>query len=89
MLTTILSSLCALTLSGNIATAQADTLNVYMINGDKITNFDGSQLVGKTVSEYRIGIATNNAGLIGWGNKKRYLVCATAKRRQIRCRMQR
>lgn len=61
MLTTILSALCALTLSGNIATAQADTLNVYMINGDKITNFDGSQLVGKTVSEYRIGIATNNA----------------------------
>ena len=56
MLTTILSALCALTLSGNIATAQADTLNVYMINGDKITNFDGSQLVGKTVSEYRIGI---------------------------------
>ena len=26
-----------------------------------LTNFDGSQLVGKTVSEYRIGIATNNA----------------------------
>lgn len=61
MLTTMLSAICALTLSGSVATTQADTLNAYIINGDKITNFNGSQLVGETVSEYRIGLATNNA----------------------------
>ncbi len=61
MLTSILSAVCALALSSSAMTSQADTVNVYMINGEKVTNFDGSQLCGKTVSDYRIGVATNNA----------------------------
>lgn len=61
MLTSILSAVCALTLGASAITGQADTVNVYMINGEKVTNFDGSQIIGKTVSAYRIGIATNNA----------------------------
>ena len=61
MLTSILSAVCALALGTSAMTSQADTVNVYMINGEKITNFDGSQIVGKTVSDYRIGVATNNA----------------------------
>ena len=61
MLTSILSAVCALVLGTSAMTSQADTVNVYMINGEKVTNFDGSQIVGKTVSDYRIGVATNNA----------------------------
>lgn len=53
MLTSILSAICALTLSSSAMTSQADTTNVYIINGENVTNFDGSQLVGKTVSDYR------------------------------------
>lgn len=61
MLTSILSAVCAIVLGTSAMTGQADTVNVYMINGEKVTNFDGSQIIGKTVSAYRIGIATNNA----------------------------
>ena len=61
MLTSILSAVCALVLGASAITSQADTVNVYMINGEKVTDFDGSQIVGKTISNYRIGVATNNA----------------------------
>ncbi len=60
MLTSILSAVCALVLGTSAMTGQADTVNVYMINGEKVTNFDGSQIVGKTVSNYRICVAANN-----------------------------
>ena len=60
MLTSILSAVCALALGASAMTSQADTVNVYMINGGKVTNFDGSQLCGKTVSAYRICVAANN-----------------------------
>ena len=53
MLTSILSAVCALVLSSNSIASQGDTLNVYIIDGEKIENFDGSQLVGKTVSDYK------------------------------------
>ena len=51
MLTSILSAVCALVLSSNSIASQGDTLNVYIIDGEKIENFDGSQLLGKTVSD--------------------------------------
>ena len=59
MLTSILSAVCALALGASAMTSQADTVNVYMINGEKVTNFDGSQLCGKTVSDYKIMTATS------------------------------
>lgn len=54
MLTSILSAICALALSATPVQAQADTVNLYIINGEKVTNFDGSQLVGKTISDYKL-----------------------------------
>lgn len=60
MLTSILSAICALALGASAMTGQTDTVNVYMINGEKVTNFDGSQIIGKTVSGYRICVAANN-----------------------------
>lgn len=57
MLTSVLSVLCAAALSVSHVSNQADTTNVYFINGKAVENFDGSQLVGKTISAYRTGIS--------------------------------
>lgn len=54
MLTSILSMACALTLNAAPMTVQADTVQVYMINEKKVAEFNGSQLVGKKVTDYRI-----------------------------------
>lgn len=59
MLTSILSAVCAITLGTNAIASQADTLNVYVINGETIENFDGSQLVGKTISDYKTMISSS------------------------------
>lgn len=53
MLTFILSAVCALSLNA----APADTLDKYIINGEQVVKFDGSQLVGKTVSDYKVTVA--------------------------------
>lgn len=56
MLTFILSAVCALSLNA----APADTLDKYIINGEQVAKFDGSQLVGKTVSGYKVTVAKSN-----------------------------
>ncbi len=61
MLTSILSAVCALAIGGNTITNQTDTLNVYIINGEKVENFDGSQLVGKTISDYKTMTASGTS----------------------------
>lgn len=61
MITTIMSAVCALVLGTTVLTTPTDTANVYMLNGEKIENFDGSQLRGKAIKDYRIGVATDNA----------------------------
>lgn len=53
MLTFILSAVCALSLNA----APEDTLDKYIINGEQVVKFDGSQLVGKTVSDYKVTVA--------------------------------
>lgn len=59
MLTSILSAVCAIALGTNAIASQTDTLNVYIINGETIENFDGSQLVGKTISDYKTMISSS------------------------------
>lgn len=61
MLTMFLSAVCASALNVSVAAAPADTLDRYVIDGAKVENFDGSQLVGKTVSDYKILTATGKA----------------------------
>ena len=62
-LSLILSFLFAL-VSGNAIlkaaplTAAVDTLNYYVINGQPVDKFDGSQLEGKTIVSYDITIIT-------------------------------
>lgn len=57
MLSTIISVACAVTLSASPVPSPADTLTTYLINGEKVAHFNGGQLVGKTVTDYRIGTA--------------------------------
>lgn len=40
--------------------APADTLDKYIINGEQVAKFDGSQLVGKTVSDYKVTVPKSN-----------------------------
>lgn len=53
MTTFILSAVCAIAL--NATAAPVDTVDTYIVNGDKIENFSGSQLEGKIVTRYTIG----------------------------------
>lgn len=56
-----LSAICALSVNASAVEAQADTLERYVINGQQVAKFDGSQLVGKTVSDYKVAVAEGNA----------------------------
>lgn len=63
--TSILGAVCAMGLSASAMASQSDTLNVYMINGETIEHFDGRQLVGQTVSDYKTMISqSNNNGVV-------------------------
>jgi len=62
MLGIFLSAVCALNINASAVTAPADTLDRYIINGQLIEKFDGSQLVGKTVSDYKVTLAKGNSG---------------------------
>ena len=55
-----LSAICALGVNASAMEAQADTLERYVINGRQVARFDGSQLVGKTVSDYKVAVAEGN-----------------------------
>lgn len=54
MITLILSALLASVPSTGNITAQADTVNRYVIDGEHVSNFDGTQLAGKSIASYDI-----------------------------------
>ena len=54
MNTFVLSSLCALALNAAGAKAPRDTVDRFVVDGKRIENFDGSALVGRTVTDYRV-----------------------------------
>lgn len=54
MLTLLLSALIAIAPFTRDRSAQADTVNRYIIDGETITAFDGSQLIGKSITDYDI-----------------------------------
>ncbi len=54
MLGIFLSAICALNINASAVTASVDTLDRYIINNQTVGKFDGSQLVGKTISYYKI-----------------------------------
>lgn len=54
MLTLLLSAFIATTPNIGEITAQADTVNRYKIDRKDVSDFDGSQLVGKSIAYYDI-----------------------------------
>ena len=54
----LILGLCATAMVANARTAKTDTVNRYIINGQTISNFNGTQLQGKTVTSYNV--ATQN-----------------------------
>ena len=54
MLTMLLSAVCAMGINASVAATPADTLDSYIINNEMVEKFDGSQLIGKTVSDYKV-----------------------------------
>ena len=61
MTTIILSTVIAAALGAANPPAQADTVNMYIIDASRVEHFDGSQLQGKTIAHYKIH-ATNIGG---------------------------
>lgn len=67
MTSIILSTICALALNaGQVppqpqhtvpVTIAVDTLNLYIIDSEPVRNFNGSQLLGKTITSYKISKA--------------------------------
>ena len=47
MLGIFLSAVCALNINASVVTVQADTLDRYIINNQKVERFDGSQLIAR------------------------------------------
>lgn len=54
MITLFLSALLASVPSTGNITAQTDTVNRYVIDGEHVSNFDGTQLAGKSIASYDI-----------------------------------
>lgn len=78
-MTLILSAVCAACINAGAAEVQADTLDRYVINGVKVEKFNGTQLIGKTVSDYRIIVADGKKGTPAIASKDKvfriHLIC--------------
>lgn len=61
MLGIFLSAICALNINASAMTASVDTLDRYIINNQAVGRFDGSQLVGKTISDYKMVLAKSES----------------------------
>lgn len=67
MRTHLILGLCATAMMANAQTAKIDTVTMYVINGEFIKNFNGSQLSGKTIETYFIDTTEswNNRVIVG------------------------
>lgn len=57
-----LSVFCAVSLCAAARPAQTDTVDLYVIDGQKIAGFDGSQLVGRSIKSYDVTTAVPESG---------------------------
>ena len=60
----VLSALCAVALGAASPSIQADTTDVYVIDYVEVKGFNGSQLVGKTISTYNINLSTEGSEIV-------------------------
>lgn len=59
MTTFLISTICALITGLNPSNETRDTVSIYMINNEKVENFDGSQLKMQTILSYDITFRKN------------------------------
>ena len=64
MTSIILSTICAAALSAAALPASVDTTDVYVIDYVEVKDFNGSQLVGKTVSTYNINLSKEGSNIV-------------------------
>ena len=64
MTSVILSTVCALALGAASPSVQADTTDVYVIDYVEVKDFNGSQLVGKSISTYNINLTNSGSQII-------------------------
>lgn len=57
-----LSVFCAVSLCAAARPSQTDTVDLYVIDGQKIAGFDGSQLVGRSIKSYDVITAVPESG---------------------------
>ena len=62
MNTLLITALFASMVGSNGITAQADTINRYMVDGKVVYNFDGSQLENRMILSYDIKVAPETQG---------------------------
>lgn len=60
----ILSSICAVALGAASPSVQTDTTDVYVIDYVEVKDFDGTQLVGKTISTYNINLTGDGSKVV-------------------------
>ena len=60
----ILSSICAVALGAASPSLQTDTTDVYVIDYVEVKDFDGTQLVGKTISTYNINLTGDGSKVV-------------------------
>lgn len=58
-----MGAICALNINASAMTASVDTLDRYIINNQTVGRFDGSQLIGKTISDYKMVLAKSESDL--------------------------
>ena len=61
MTSILLSCICALAFGAASPSVQADTTDVYVIDYVDVKDFDGTQLVGKTISTYNVNLTGNGS----------------------------
>ena len=64
MISTILSCICAVALGAASPSVQADTIDVYVVDYVDVNDFDGSQLVGRTISTYNVNLTGNGSRVV-------------------------
>ena len=64
MTSLLLSAICAVAMGAASPSVLADTTDVYVIDYVEVKDFNGSQLVGKTISTYNINLTNAGSGTV-------------------------
>ena len=64
MTSLVLSAICAVALGAASPSVQTDTTDVYVIDYVEVKDFNGTQLVGKTISTYNVNLTGEGSRIV-------------------------